>query len=64
MKRRGHSATVLSSTPTSVEILMLGGRTLRTYGTIYRTKSATTLLILSELLLLLLWIMSSLCTLC
>ncbi len=45
MKRGGHSATVLSSTPTSVEILVFGGCT-------YTTLSATTLLILSELLLL------------
>ncbi len=43
MKRSDHSATVLSSTPTSVEILVFGGRT-------NRTISATTLLILSELL--------------
>ncbi len=43
MKRWGHSATVLSSTPASVEILVFGGRR---YGAI----SATTLLILSELL--------------
>ncbi len=49
MKRQGHNVTVLSSTPTSVEILVFGGRTRLTHGTI----SATTLLILSELLLLL-----------
>ncbi len=47
MKRSGHCATVLSSTPTSVEILVFGGRTHDTYDAI----SATTLLILSELLL-------------
>ncbi len=46
MKRWGHSATVLSSTPTSVEILVFGGRTPGA-----RIISATTLLILSELLL-------------
>ncbi len=44
MKRSGHSATVLSSTPTSVEILVFGGYIPDTI--------ATTLLILSELLLL------------
>ncbi len=43
MKRSGHSATVLSSTPTSVEILVFGGCTPDII-------SATTLLILSELL--------------
>ncbi len=47
MKRYGYSATVLSSTPTSVEILVFGGCTRRTNVII----SATTLLILSELLL-------------
>ncbi len=46
MKRSGHSATVLSSTPTSMEILVFGGCTHDTY----RTISATTLLTLSELL--------------
>ncbi len=46
MKRSGHSVTVLSSTPTSVEILMFGGHTIDAYDAI----SATTLLILSELL--------------
>ncbi len=50
MKRRGHSATVLSSTPTSVEILVFGGYAhtydIRVYGAI----SATTLFILGELL--------------
>ncbi len=50
MKRGGHSATVLSSTPTSVEILVFGGRTLGISNI-----SATTLLILSELLL---WMVS------
>ncbi len=45
MKRWGHSATMLSSTPTSVEILVFGGRTHGTWAI-----SATTLLILSELL--------------
>ncbi len=52
MKRTSHSATVLSSTPTSVEILMFGGRS----HDIHDTISATTLLILSELLLLLLFL--------
>ncbi len=33
MKRSDHSATVLSSTPTSVEILEFGGRANDTYGT-------------------------------
>ncbi len=54
MKRQGHSATVLSSTPTSVEILVFGGSIPDTYTKmlhIYDTISATTLLILSELLL-------------
>ncbi len=45
MKRGGHSATVLSSTPTSVEILVFGG-----YTRAYVVISATILLILSELL--------------
>ncbi len=58
MKRKGHSATVLLSTPTSVEILMFGGYA-HTYDTlssvsairIYGAISTTTLLILGELLL-------------
>ncbi len=50
MKRGGHSATVLSSTPTSVEILVFGGSTRDTSYIRYHIISATTLLILSELL--------------
>ncbi len=44
MKRWGHSATVLSSSPTSMEILVFGGCTRGTWSI-----SATTLLILGEL---------------
>ncbi len=49
MKRKGHSATVLSSTPTLVEIFVFGGCTRDTYGT-YCVYSTHTLLILGEFL--------------